>query len=66
MDAPCGRCKSYLEYYYMNLDDEKKYLSMLMMGDFQNEMVILYSNTVALPYVINFAVYLKTNYFLPF
>ncbi|KAM0917324.1 hypothetical protein ACQ4PT_009599 [Festuca glaucescens] len=40
MDAPCGRCKSYLEYYYMNLDDEKKYLSMLMMGDFQNEMII--------------------------
>lgn len=40
MDAPCGRCKSYLEFYYMNLDDEKKYLSMLMMGDFQNEMII--------------------------
>jgi hypothetical protein len=28
MDAPCGRCKSYLEFYYMNLDDEKKYLSL--------------------------------------
>jgi hypothetical protein len=32
----------------MNLDDEKKYLSMLMMGDFQHKMVILYSNTVSL------------------
>ena len=40
MDAPCGRCKSYLEYHYMNLDDEKKYFSMLMLGDFQHNMVI--------------------------
>ncbi|CAM0875851.1 unnamed protein product [Alopecurus aequalis] len=40
MDASCGRCKSYLEYHYMNLDDEKKNLSMLMMGDFQHAMII--------------------------
>jgi hypothetical protein len=40
MDAPCGRCKSWLEYHYMNLDDENKSLLMVMMGDFQNEMVI--------------------------
>lgn len=40
MDAPCVRCKNWLDYHYMNLDDEKKNLSMLMMGDFQHEMVI--------------------------
>jgi hypothetical protein len=40
MDAPCERCKSWLEYHYMNLDDEKKNFLMLMIGDFQHEMVI--------------------------
>ncbi|XP_051179430.1 putative B3 domain-containing protein Os03g0621600 isoform X2 [Lolium perenne] len=40
MAVPSERCKGYLEYHYMNLDDEKKYLSMLMMGDFQHKMII--------------------------
>uniref|UniRef100_A0ACD6A5G5 Uncharacterized protein n=3 Tax=Avena sativa TaxID=4498 RepID=A0ACD6A5G5_AVESA len=40
MDAHCRRYKSHLEYHYMNLDDVNKYLSMLMMGDFQHEMII--------------------------
>jgi uncharacterized protein (DUF983 family) len=64
MDAACGRCKSWLEYHYMNLDDEKKYVLMLMMGDFQHEMVTLYSNAVPLPYIIHFVVFLKTIFSL--
>ncbi|KAM0844925.1 hypothetical protein ACQ4PT_056743 [Festuca glaucescens] len=40
MDAPCERCKSWLEYHYMNLDDEKKNFLMLMIGDFQHEMIM--------------------------
>jgi hypothetical protein len=63
MDVPCGRCKNWLEYHYMNLDDEKKNLSMLMMGDFQHEMVNSYSNTAALPYIMHFSVLLKTSVF---
>ncbi|CAM0875854.1 unnamed protein product [Alopecurus aequalis] len=40
MDGPCVRCKKWLDYHYMNLDDEKKYFLMLMIGDFQHEMII--------------------------
>uniref|UniRef100_A0ACD5W7Y9 Uncharacterized protein n=2 Tax=Avena sativa TaxID=4498 RepID=A0ACD5W7Y9_AVESA len=40
MDVSCETCKRWLEYHYMNLDDEKKYFLMLMMGDFQSEMII--------------------------
>ncbi|KAM0861645.1 hypothetical protein ACQ4PT_045753 [Festuca glaucescens] len=41
MDAgPCERCKIWDEYDYMNLDDEKNYLLILTMGDFQDELII--------------------------
>ncbi|XP_044390908.1 putative B3 domain-containing protein Os08g0325100 isoform X1 [Triticum aestivum] len=41
MDVPWERCKSRTEYHYANLDDEKKYFLVHMMGDFQHEMIIL-------------------------
>ncbi|KAM3261070.1 hypothetical protein ACQJBY_052001 [Aegilops geniculata] len=40
MDVPRERRKSRTEYHYTNLDDEKKYFMVLMMDDFQHEMVI--------------------------
>ncbi|VAI69826.1 unnamed protein product [Triticum turgidum subsp. durum] len=40
MDVQCGRCNNWLEYHYADLDNENKYFLMLMMGDFQYEMVI--------------------------
>ncbi|XP_044383391.1 putative B3 domain-containing protein Os03g0621600 isoform X3 [Triticum aestivum] len=40
MDVPSERCKSRTEYHYANLDDEKKYFLVHMMGDFQQEMII--------------------------
>ena len=40
MDVPWERCKSRTEYHYANLDDEKKYFLVHMMGVFQHEMII--------------------------
>ncbi|KAF7106480.1 hypothetical protein CFC21_107206 [Triticum aestivum] len=40
MDVQCGRCNNWLEYHYADLDNENKYFLMLMMGDFQYEMII--------------------------
>ncbi|XBH73337.1 hypothetical protein VPH35_100454 [Triticum aestivum] len=40
IDVPSERYKSWTEYHYTNLDDEKKYFLMVMMGDFQHEMII--------------------------
>ncbi|KAM3261068.1 hypothetical protein ACQJBY_052000 [Aegilops geniculata] len=40
IDVPCERCNSWDEYHYTNLDDKKKCFMMLMMGNFQHEMII--------------------------
>jgi hypothetical protein len=45
MCTPCQRCKLWDEHLYKNLDDEKKYFLVLMMGDFQDGMVNLFLKT---------------------
>ncbi|KAM3223914.1 hypothetical protein ACQJBY_057360 [Aegilops geniculata] len=40
MNALCETCEIWDEHHYMNLDDEKKYFLMRMMGDFQDKMII--------------------------
>uniref|UniRef100_A0A8R7UMY3 TF-B3 domain-containing protein n=2 Tax=Triticum urartu TaxID=4572 RepID=A0A8R7UMY3_TRIUA len=40
MEVPRKRRKSRIEYHYANLDDEKKYFLVLMMDNFQHEMII--------------------------
>ena len=64
MDVPRERRKKRTEYHYANLDDEKKYFLVHMMGDFQHEMVNSYSNTVPLPLISYFVVFLKNNEFI--
>ncbi|VAI38010.1 unnamed protein product [Triticum turgidum subsp. durum] len=40
MEVPPKRRKSRIEYHYANLDDEKKFFLVLMMDNFQHEMII--------------------------
>uniref|UniRef100_M8CAQ1 Putative B3 domain-containing protein n=1 Tax=Aegilops tauschii TaxID=37682 RepID=M8CAQ1_AEGTA len=40
MDVPPERRKRRTEYHYANLDDEKKYFLVLMLVDFQHEMIV--------------------------
>ncbi|KAM0861644.1 hypothetical protein ACQ4PT_045752 [Festuca glaucescens] len=40
MCTPCQKCKLWDEHLYKNLDDQKKYFLVLMMGDFQDGMII--------------------------
>ncbi|XBH95438.1 hypothetical protein VPH35_085999 [Triticum aestivum] len=40
MDVPRERRKKRTEYHYANLDDEKKYFLVLMMDDFQDDMIV--------------------------
>lgn len=53
MNALCETCEIWDEHHYMNLDDEKKYFLMRMMGDFQDKMVIhIQNSTTPLGHVI--------------